>query len=275
MADHRLPAERRSSETTPFQYPSDSRAHVSRRTLLRRGAIMIGAVAVCSTLGACTRDAVGAGGTDSLTIVVDSLPSTVDPHLTESLAERRLARLLFTPLVGLFTWDGLATGWERLGDDRWRFFLRRGFRSDGEDIATADTVRWNVLRLARLHALGGAPQRSWTWPIGAEAITTDTVDLIFEPRAAVIPAMFSNLYIVPPGYYGTTPPRVVGVKPRGSGPYAVETWNAAEQLTLRRIMTRGTDEAVVDLIRWAANPTAGTRFAMVIARAADIACDVD
>src|SRR6266498_4594662 len=131
----RIPSQHDHVMLAPNCRPDNGQDQLSRRSMIRRAALMAGAFAGLPGLGACRWNRMPVGDASSLTVVAESLPRGVDPHLVETVAERRLARLLFSSLLAPPSGQGIATAWERRAPDRWRFWLGRSVRSGDEDLA--------------------------------------------------------------------------------------------------------------------------------------------
>jgi peptide/nickel transport system substrate-binding protein len=82
---------------------------------------------------------------------LELLPETVDPQRFYSTTSRNLATHIFEPLVTTDAADkpipALATGWERLSDEVWRFHLRHDVRFHRGDGFDATDVIYSFCRL--------------------------------------------------------------------------------------------------------------------------------
>ncbi|HEY7066185.1 MAG TPA: ABC transporter substrate-binding protein [Chloroflexota bacterium] len=243
---------------------------VSRRTALLGGAAMLGAAALAAA--GCGRQRLRDAVPGALVLAVEEQPRQLDPHLAASLAERRLAALLFTPLVGTDDRPGLAASWEQRDGPHWRFALRASPGIDPGGLPAAEVVRWNVERLARLRASGDLPDAGAGLPVAAAVVAREVVDLEFDATIAVVPEALGTFYLVPPTYYAANPAEVAARAPRGSGPYQLASWTR-ERLVLKRVPAAASAEGI-DRLLWLTDTASDPRVAMAIAGEADVAPDL-
>lgn len=114
-----------------------------------------------SVLAVLARGATRPGYGGTLHIQMRTSPLSLDPtdsSQPDSIARRNLMRLLFDPLVTIDDWGRieprLAVSWQaEAGNQRWRFWLRRGVKLDDGSTLNADLVAaslrmtnpsWNV-----------------------------------------------------------------------------------------------------------------------------------
>ena len=172
------------------------------------------------------------GDPGRVTIAVTTEPSTLDPQAVNDRSSRVVTANLFESLLGRDASTALvpvlATGYEAIDDDTWRFSVREGVTfHDGQALdaqAVADALN-------RMLDPDYSTQRD-SYIRGmrvVEAVDASTVDIHTDGVNATLPLQIAQLPIFAPGTADT-----VGENPVGTGPYMFEAWERGQQITAVR-----------------------------------------
>jgi len=118
----------------------------------------------------------------------------------------------------------LATAWERIGPERWRFTLRDDVTfSNGEAFdANALTVAVTFLTSQEGRSTSlGSDLRSVT---GAETAGPNQVDILTDGPNVLLPLYLARLFIPAPGHWQDLGAEAFAQDPVGSGPFQVDDW---------------------------------------------------
>lgn len=126
----------------------------------------------------------------------------------------------------------LATSWERLDDVTWRFKLREGVKFTNGEVFDAQAVKVNFDRmntapfntLQQLYAQTGLKE--------VKVVDEHTIDLVTEAPTVNMLYWLAEAFIAAPKYITETSPDEVALKPVGSGPYKLGSWQRGDRLTL-------------------------------------------
>ncbi|MYL04475.1 MAG: hypothetical protein F4011_09885 [Acidimicrobiaceae bacterium] len=172
------------------------------------------------------------GDPGRVVIAVTTEPSTLDPQAVNDRSSRVVTANLFESLLGRDASTALvpvlATGYEAIDDDTWRFSVREGVTfHDGQALdaqAVADALN-------RMLDPDYSTQRD-SYIRGmrvVEAVDASTVDIHTDGVNATLPLQIAQLPIFAPGTADT-----VGENPVGTGPYMFEAWERGQQITAVR-----------------------------------------
>lgn len=251
----------------------DGLGTIGRRELLQATGAL-GAGALVGTSG-CLGGGGGGDGT-SVTIAPAAGPTTLDP---QNHRESTTSTVLIHFYDGLVARDAnmevtgrLAESWSNPDPTTWEFALREGVEfSNGEEF-TAETVRYNLMRVSG--QLDGAE----TLPIVDQYEAIDSVDAVDDYTARVNLAHPDPLFIerqagllyVPKGYTEDNGFEALNDDPVGTGPYELEEWTRDEQLvqTARSDYYRG--EPAIGSITWRPMPESSSRLAALLDGSVDL-----
>ena len=157
----------------------------------------------------------------------------------------------------------LATRWEFLAPNRWRFHLRTGVRFHDGTPLTAEAVRWTMERMARRRpgATGIA--------LGSTHVVDDsTVDIVpvFPNRRLPEQLVHPNYSIMAPGSDPTT-------RPVGTGPFRFVDYRPGDHITEVRFADYWATRALVDTIRFRFVPDPATRVLSLRAGDVDVVAE--
>jgi peptide/nickel transport system substrate-binding protein len=217
----------------------------------RNGTRLFTLIAVASVaallLGACggsddEGSATTAGTTEATAVPTRAVvaqgvdPTTMDPQNQRETPTVNVLRHFYDPLLERDADDPtqfspvLATSWEQVNPTTWEFTLRDDARFAGGETFEAETVVYNVQRVAGLLTGQEPPILGFQFESikGVEAIdathvriTTDYPDPLFLGR-------MSALMIVPNGAG-----EELAAEPNGTGPYAFVRWNRNNEVVMK------------------------------------------
>ncbi|MEO6444038.1 MAG: ABC transporter substrate-binding protein [Gemmatimonadaceae bacterium] len=157
----------------------------------------------------------------------------------------------------------LATRWELVEPNTWRFHLRGGVRFHNGTLLTAESVRWSMERMAlrRPGATGIAP--------GSTVVVDDsTIDItpVF-PNRRLPEQLVHPVYAIMAA--GSDPER----HPVGSGPFEFVAYRPAEQITVRRFDRYWGGPAILPGIVFRFVPDPATRVLSLRSGEVDVVMD--
>lgn len=126
----------------------------------------------------------------------------------------------------------LATDWERLDDNRWRFNLRRGVSFhdgtafDAEAAATVLEYLWNPDTPESIIGLYGGP------PMTFEVVSEFTLDVVTEAPDPLVPLRMYFFHMFSPTAADGDAATNLAEKAVGTGPYRLVTWQRGQHLTI-------------------------------------------
>jgi peptide/nickel transport system substrate-binding protein len=256
--------------------PSDKYIdEMSRRRLLRAtGAIGAGGVAA---LAGCSGGDGGDGGDGEdggdggdggggrAVIAPATGPTTLDP---QNHRETTTTTYLVHFYNGLVTRNqemeivpDIATEWSNPDNTTWEFTLREDVTfSNGEEF-TAETVKYNLERVS-------GQLNDETLPIADLYTSIDTVEAVDDYTARVNlsspdPLFLENqagLLYVPKTYTEENGFDALNDDPVGTGPYALDTWERDEQMTMTARDDYFKEAAPLDTLEWQPRPEAASRL---------------
>ena len=176
--------------------------------------------------------------------------------------------LLFKEADGTFS-PGLAESWEAVDDTTWRFTLREGVAFHNGEPLTAEAVKFTVERI--LDEANESPiRRGFAFISGVEVEDERTVVITTSTPQPLAESYFSELMIVPPGYFEGVGAEAFAAAPVGTGPYKVEDWqrDVALELSANDAYWRGAPD--IKALEFRPVPEAITRFSSLSAGEADL-----
>ncbi len=217
-------------------------------------------------------EAAPTGDPGRVTIAVTTEPSTLDPQAVNDRSSRVVTANLFESLLGRDASTALvpvlATGYEAIDDDTWRFTVREGVTfHDGQALdaqAVADALN-------RMLDPDYSTQRD-SYIRGmrvVEAVDAGTVDIHTDGVNATLPLQIAQLPIFAPGTADT-----VGENPVGTGPYMFEAWERGQQITAVRNPDYWGDAPSIDAFTVRFIPDKQTSLAALQAGEVDLVLDI-
>ena len=217
-------------------------------------------------------EAAPTGDPGRVTIAVTTEPSTLDPQAVNDRSSRVVTANLFESLLGRDASTALvpvlATGYEAIDEDTWRFTVREGVTfHDGQALdaqAVADALN-------RMLDPDYSTQRD-SYIRGmrvVEAVDAGTVDIHTDGVNATLPLQIAQLPIFAPGTADT-----VGENPVGTGPYMFEAWERGQQITAVRNPDYWGDAPSIDAFTVRFIPDKQTSLAALQAGEVDLVLDI-
>ena len=217
-------------------------------------------------------EAAPTGDPGRVTIAVTTEPSTLDPQAVNDRSSRVVTANLFESLLGRDASTALvpvlATGYEAIDEDTWRFTVREGVTfHDGQALdaqAVADALN-------RMLDPDYSTQRD-SYIRGmrvVEAVDAGTVDIHTDGVNATLPLQIAQLPIFAPGTADT-----VGESPVGTGPYMFEAWERGQQITAVRNPNYWGDAPSIDAFTVRFIPDKQTSLAALQAGEVDLVLDI-
>ena len=174
-------------------------------------------------------EAAPTGDPGRVVIAVTTEPSTLDPQAVNDRSSRVVTDNLFESLLGRDASTALvpelATGYEVVDDDTWRFTVREGVTFHDGQALNAQAVADSLNRM--LDPDYSTQRASYVRGISvAEAVDEFTVDIHTDGVNATLLMQIAQLPVIAPGTGDT-----VGENPVGTGPYVFESWDRGQQIT--------------------------------------------
>lgn len=247
--------------------------------LLRRylaaaaGAVMAIGLAGCGS----GQDSASNAGNDTLRVVVQAQPSTLDPIVGARGVNQYVWGTVLEPLVGTGedlepTKDSIITDWERTDDTTWTLTVREGLEFSNGEPADAAAVA-NTLTIVRDSE--NSILKSY-WANAKDISAPDPTTVVIKTSAPQydIPDLMGTVYLVPPKYYKEQGTEGFSAAPIGTGPYLFDGQNAGRDMTVVRNPDYWGDAAEMERIvfSWSAEPA--QRLALLRSDAADVAFDL-
>ena len=217
-------------------------------------------------------EAAPTGDPGRVTIAVTTEPSTLDPQAVNDRSSRVVTANLFESLLGRDASTALvpvlATGFEVVDDDTWRFFVREGVTFHDGQVLNAQAVADSLNRM--LDPDYSTQRDSYVRGITvAEAVDEFTVDIHTDGVNATIPLQIAQLPVIAPGTGDT-----VGEEPVGTGPYVFEDWERGQQITAARNANYWGEAPSIDAFTVRFIPDKQTSLAALQAGEVDLVLDI-
>ena len=191
---------------------------------------------------------------------VSTVGRVIKQNVTETLTE-------LDPDTGVIK-PRLATAWERLDDDTWRFRLR-------EDVTFHDGAPFDAE--AVIHSINRTMDTTLTCMVrnkffggvkfNFEVVDPHTLDVTTNPGNPILPTVLSTMTIASPN----TKPGEASRKPIGTGPYAMSTWDPSQKIVLDQFAGYWGDKPEVERATYVWRTESAVQAAMVATGEADIA----
>lgn len=186
----------------------------------------------------------GAASAQTLTIGVRGGPESLDPHFSALGSHAEAAKHIFDTLVwsgdDLQIEPGLATSWEPVDVDTWRFKLREGVTFHDGSTFDAEDVKFSIERIPVVS--GPTTTTIYVRRVKeVEIIDPYTIDIHTDGAAATLPYDFVRLFIVSSDAakdYSTPETANAGFNGGpaavGTGPFKLVSWEPKGDLVLDR-----------------------------------------
>lgn len=230
-------------------------------------------VLLVGLLMAPTFTAMAQGSPSTVTIALTDDPPSGDPHKTRGANGGHLLFNLYDGLVALSAdmmeiTPALATSWEKLSDQSWRFNLREGVTFHNGEPFNADTVKYSIERILDPNAVRfNTDYRQ----IGEVEVVDDHTVIIntLTPDPNFLPKL-ASLHMVPQEYTSSISEEEFSAHPVGTGPYRFVEWILGQRLVLEANDDYWGGRPSVDRLVFRPIPEASTRLAELQAGTVDI-----
>jgi peptide/nickel transport system substrate-binding protein len=210
----------------------------------------------------------------NITIVLPEEPDIIDPcHASRSNIGRVVKQNVAETLTEINPADGsvtprLATSWEQIDDQTWRFKLREGVKFHDGQPFNAEAVVFAINRTLnpqldceiRVKFFGNTK-------LDVKAVDETTVEIKSDGASPIMPTMMGTMTIVAPG----TVTEQLTRDPVGTGPYKFTSWTPGQNVVLTRFEDYWGEQPQVEKATYIWRPESSVRAAMVATGEADIA----
>lgn len=224
-------------------------------------------------LGSVTCTAQAADNNHAVRIVLNESPDVVEPCMAaRSDVGRVVLQNVNETLTEFDAENGglkprLATGWERVDEDTWRFSLREGVAfHDGSAFDAAD-VKFSIERTAdtAMSCEVGVKYFGGT-TFDIQVIDDRTLEITTAPAQPILPLLLSTVPVVP----DSTPRNEYTRAPVGTGPYTFAAWHVGQDIQLKRNDAYWGAKPVVEQATYLFRSDSAVAAAMVEVGEADI-----
>lgn len=212
--------------------------HVNRRKLIQGTAALSAVGPIMGGLSHTRRVSAQQSDTDNELIIAQGVdPESLDPHATTVSASENAAASIVERFVTYDYEQGknvpvLATEWASIDDLTWEVKLRDGVVFTNGEPLNAEAAKFSLERImTQTHATG---RRLETEGLVVEVIDDLTIHLKTDRPFPFMISELERVSIVPPAYVLEVRDQVYGLKPIGTGPYALEEWVRGDHVTLVR-----------------------------------------
>ncbi|MBX3142773.1 MAG: hypothetical protein KF813_03370 [Trueperaceae bacterium] len=217
--------------------------------------------------------ALAQSGPSTVTIALTDDPPSGDPHKTRGANGGHLLFNLYDGLVALSgdmmtISPALATSWEQLNTQAWRFTLREGVRFHNGEPFNAEAVKYSIERILDPNAVRfNTDYRQ----IGEVEIVDEYTVIVntLTPDPNFLPKL-SSLHMMPPVYTASISEEQFSANPVGTGPYKFVEWILGQRLVLEANDDYWGGRPSVDRLVFRPIPEASTRLAELQAGTVDI-----
>lgn len=214
--------------------------NLSRRQFVHFSSAAAALLVVATGTSACSTSNSGNGGASkgngTLTVAVPADVVSLDPQLQGDLTSMSVADNIFDTLtvrdVNNKLAPGLATKWEAINPQTWRFTIRQGVKFHNGEPLDAAAVAFSINRL--LNPATKSPIVELVHVKAAKVVDANTVDFHMEAPDPIIPAKVSLFggVIVPPKYIAEKGDAGFAAHPIGTGPFKFVSRQQDNQIVL-------------------------------------------
>lgn len=217
------------------------------------------------------------GADKGITIVLSEQPDTIDGcESTASAAGRIILNNVVEGLTQIDTETGaivprLATSWEMVDANRWRFKLREGVSFHDGAPLDASAVAYSIKRnLSKNMDCSQRTRYFGNLVLSPEPVDAHTLDIVTEDTQPILPTYMAWLQLVSPN----TPEDRMSLTPVGTGPYEMDESDRSVEIKVKRNDAWWGVAPEVDSVRFVWRTESSVRAAMVEVGEADMAPNI-
>lgn len=173
----------------------------------------------------------------SVKIVLQSPLTSVDACQIQTGSTSRVMKLnVYEALTEIDVHKGgvvprLATGWEQISPQTWRFHLRKGVQFHDGAPFTATSVQQSLQRVLNPALSCDAYQKYFSnTQVSTKVLDEHTIDITTTPAQPILPVFLESVAITSPA----TPQNQLTREPQGTGPYRLSKWDTQREIILER-----------------------------------------
>lgn len=208
-----------------------------------------------------------------LDVAMGALPPMLDPVQYNTPPNNFVQDLLFSTVTKIDSsgdetevGPGVAESWEQLDDTTWQFTIREGLEFPNGEPLDAEAVAWTAEYV--LDPDNQKPMASRINTISEiEAIDATTLEVTTDGPDAILPSRMGALAVLPPEAVEEQGEDFY-LDPIGTGPFAVEEFQAEQRLVLTPNESAIGEQPVLDRVTLEVIPEAGSRVSAL--RAGDV-----
>ncbi len=202
---------------------------------------------------------------ETIVIVYDTPPSTLDPHLRNEILTTSILCNIYEPLVdfdaNMKMIPALAEYWEKIDNLTWRFYLRNGVKFHNEKKLSPEDVVYSLYRPFRLPESRFQSLKDYLDTIIVE--DTNTILLKLKKSHAFLLYDLSGIAIIPENFEPSNQ------TPCGTGPYKFVKMDK-EYLELKKFYSYWNNNQYFEQVKFCFIPEVKKRIEMLEKKKADI-----
>ena len=203
--------------------------------------------------------------------------TSLDPPMSTNIADKNITSHIFDTLIyrndNMELEENLATSWKAIDDNTWEIELREGIEFHNGEKFDANDVKYSIERI--IDPEFEAPSRAQFMSIEKVEIESDyKVKVITSEPYPVLPAVLSELWIVPNEYTEENGKEELANNPVGTGPFKFVEWIRDEKVVLEANNDYWKGKPKLDEIHFLPIPESGTRIAMLQTGELDIVANL-
>lgn len=213
----------------------------------------------------------------AIVIVAPTEPDTLEPCESSNEDIGRIVKQnINETLTDVDPTDGsplprLATSWEQVDPQTWRFHLRDDVVFDDGEPFNAEAVVFNIERAFSGDFVCAQIGKAFSgYTLTAKAVDEHTVEVTADRPAPILPTRFSMLTMASPKTTKNEPVRNAA----GTGAYRFVEWTAGDSVVLERKDDYWGDQPEVSKVTFVFRPDSAVRAAMGATGEADIAIKI-
>ncbi len=199
--------------------------------------------------------------------------TSMDPPMSTSTTDKNVTSQIFDTLLyrdhNMEVQPHLATSWEVIDDNTWEIDLEKGITFHNGEAFNGYDVKYSIERI--IDPDFNAPSRSQFMSIERVDVIEDyKVHIVTKEPYPVLPAVLTELWIVPSEYTEGHGREELARKPVGTGPFKFVEWVRDERIVLAANENYWKGAPKLEQVVFLPIPESGTRIAMLRTGEVDI-----